>query len=111
MYREASGTSGMTAAMNGVINLSMPDGWVPEFAVHMQNAFVIEALEDQSAPEEVDRYENNTLMNLLEHEILPMYYDDQRKWVEILENSSKNVKPVFESARMAQEYYEILYNG
>jgi starch phosphorylase len=111
MYREASGTSGMTAAMNGVINLSMPDGWVPEFAMHMQNAFVIEALEDQSAPEEVDRYENNTLMNLLEHEILPMYYDDQRKWVEILENSSKNVIPAFESARMAQEYYEILYNG
>lgn len=111
MYREASGTSGMTAAMNGAINLSMPDGWVPEFAVHNQNAFVIEPLEDQSAPEEVDHYENNALMNLLESEILPMYYDDQEKWVEILENSGKNVTPTFESARMAQEYYEIMYRS
>lgn len=111
MYREASGTSGMTAAMNGAINLSLPDGWVPEFAVHKENAFVIEAMANQSAPEEVDKYENNALMSLLEQEILPMYYDDPEKWVVILENSSKNVKPAFESARMAQEYYEILYNG
>ena len=110
MYREASGTSGMTAAMNGTINLSMPDGWVPEFAVDKQNAFVIETLSDQSAPEEVDRFENNALMTLLEREILPMYYKDQKKWVEILENSAKSVIPGFESARMAQEYYEILYN-
>ena len=110
MYREASGTSGMTAAMNGTINLSMPDGWVPEFAVDKQNAFVIETLSDQSAPEEVDRFENNALMTLLEREILTMYYKDQKKWVEILENSAKSVIPGFESARMAQEYYEILYN-
>ncbi|MGN7204553.1 alpha-glucan family phosphorylase [Pedobacter sp. SAFR-022] len=110
MYREASGTSGMTAAMNGTINLSMPDGWVPEFAVDKQNAFVIETLSDQSAPEEVDRFENKALMTLLEREILPMYYKDQKKWVEILENSAKSVIPSFESARMAQEYYEILYN-
>lgn len=111
MYREASGTSGMTAAMNGTINLSMPDGWVPEFAADKQNAFVIETLSDQSAPEEVDRFENNALMTLLEREVLPMYYNDQKKWVEILDNSAKSVIPGFESARMAQEYYENLYKS
>jgi starch phosphorylase len=42
LYREASGTSGMTAAMNGSINLSIPDGWVPEFAQHGKNCFSIE---------------------------------------------------------------------
>lgn len=111
MYREASGTSGMTAAMNGTINLSMPDGWVPEFAVHQQNAFVIRTMTDQSAPEEVDRFENDALMTLLEQEVLPMYYEDKKNWVKMMENSSKNVIPAFESARMAQEYYEILYNS
>ena len=39
MYREASGTSGMTAAMNGSINFSLPDGWVPEFAKDEENCF------------------------------------------------------------------------
>ncbi|MFZ1748660.1 MAG: alpha-glucan family phosphorylase, partial [Saprospiraceae bacterium] len=42
LYREASGTSGMTAAMNGSVNFSIPDGWVPEFAKHLDNCFVIE---------------------------------------------------------------------
>ena len=42
LYREASGTSGMTAAMNGSVNFSIPDGWIPEFAVHGENSFVIE---------------------------------------------------------------------
>ncbi|MDZ7649446.1 MAG: hypothetical protein U5K54_21105 [Cytophagales bacterium] len=37
MYREASGTSGMTAAMNGSVNLSIPDGWIPEFSNHGKN--------------------------------------------------------------------------
>jgi starch phosphorylase len=110
MYREASGTSGMTAAMNGAINLSMPDGWVPEFAKHMENSFVIKAMEDQSAPEEVDKQENQALMTLLETQILPLYYKDKQKWVQILESSAKDVVPAFESARMAREYYKKLYS-
>jgi starch phosphorylase len=109
MYREASGTSGMAAAMNGAINLSMPDGWVPEFARHMENSFVITAMEDQSAPEEVDKQENQALMTLLEKEVLPLYYKDKEKWVQILKNAAKDVVPAFESARLAREYYEKLY--
>jgi starch phosphorylase len=109
MYREASGTSGMAAAMNGAINLSMPDGWVPEFARHMENSFVITAMEDQSAPEEVDKQENQTLMTLLETEVLPLYYKDKEQWVQILRNAAKDIVPAFESARLAREYYEKLY--
>jgi starch phosphorylase len=109
MYREASGTSGMAAAMNGAINLSMPDGWVPEFARHMENSFVITAMQDQSAPEEVDKQENHALMTLLESEVLPLYYKDKEKWVQILKNAAKDVVPSFESARLAREYYEKLY--
>jgi len=111
MYREASGTSGMTAAMNGAINLSMPDGWVPEFAKHMENAFIITERTDQSAPEEVDKQENDALMTLLESEVLPLYYTDKAKWKEILVKSAKNVIPTFESARLADEYYKKLYNA
>ncbi len=109
MFREASGTSGMTAAMNGAINLSMPDGWVPEFAKDRENAFVITPLEDQSAHEEVDKQENHALMTVLEEVVLPMYYKDNEKWVKILENSAKDVLPAFESARLATDYYEKLY--
>lgn len=111
MFREASGTSGMTAAMNGSINLSMPDGWVPEFARHMENAFVIAAMEDQSAPEAVDKQENRALMTLLEEEILPLYYNDPEKWVQILKTSAQDVVPAFESARLARAYYEKMYLG
>ncbi len=109
MYREASGTSGMTAAMNGSINLSLPDGWVPEFAVHLENAFIITPMSDQSAPEEVDKQENSALLTVLEEEILPMYYTAPEKWVQILEKAAKDVVPKFESSRLTDDYYKKLY--
>lgn len=109
MFREASGTSGMTAAMNGAINLSMPDGWVPEFAKDLENAFVITPLADQSAHEEVDKQENHALMTVLEDVVLPMYYKDNEKWLKILERSAKDVLPAFESSRLAIDYYKKLY--
>lgn len=98
MYREASGTSGMTAAMNGSINFSIPDGWVPEFAKDKENCFIIQ-------PEN----ENSQLMDTLEKAILPMYYKDQQQWLKILKKAATDVVPAFESARMAKEYYEIMY--
>jgi starch phosphorylase len=47
----------MTAAMNGSINLSIPDGWVPEFAKHGKNSFIIEPGEDSLSPEAKDKLE------------------------------------------------------
>jgi starch phosphorylase len=102
MYREASGTSGMTAAMNGAINVSLPDGWVPEFAKDKENCFVIQPTDD-------DNQEARNLMDTLENTVLPMYYDDHKQWLNILKKAAAEVVPAFESARMADEYYQIMY--
>jgi starch phosphorylase len=109
LYHEASGTSGMTAAMNGTINLSIPDGWVPEFAQHGVNSFVIPSASG-STQEEIDKGEAKNLMDLLEKEIIPMYYDHPDQWLEIVRRSMSDVVPEFDSGRMAHEYYEKMYS-
>jgi starch phosphorylase len=109
MYREASGTSGMTAAMNGSINLSIPDGWVPEFAKDGENSFLIQHADDQLSQQEKDKQENSRLLDVLEKTVLPMYYKDQQKWLNIVKKAATDVVPAFESGRMAKEYYEIMY--
>jgi starch phosphorylase len=110
MYREASGTSGMTAAMNGAVNLSIPDGWVPEFARDKINCFVINPSTGSLSEEEINCQENFNLMETLENSVLPTYYDQPLRWVEIIKNAANDVMPEFESNRMAKEYYERLYN-
>jgi starch phosphorylase len=109
--REASGTSGMTAAMNGSINLSTDDGWIPEFAKHGENSFVVPKADyiNMSIYEQ-DNYDLNKLYEILENEILPTYYDEHDKWRKIQHNSMKDVKENFNSDRMADEYYSIMYN-
>ncbi len=109
LYHEASGTSGMTAAMNGSVNLSIPDGWVPEFSKHGKNAFIIDTANDQLTQESKDKIEAHALLDLLEHEIIPLYYDNPDKWLNIVKNSMTDVLPFFDSGRMANEYYEKLY--
>lgn len=109
LYHEASGTSGMTAAMNGSINLSIPDGWVPEFAKHGKNAFIIEPGEDSLSSEAKDKLEATRLLDLLENEIIPMYYKSPAKWLKIMKAGMNDVLPYFDSSRMAQEYYEKMY--
>jgi starch phosphorylase len=111
MYREASGTSGMTAAMNGSINLSLPDGWVPEFAKDRENAFVIVPAADNLSYDEKDTKEAAELMDILENTILPMYYNDQKKWLTIVKNAAKDIVPTFDSGRMADEYYQKMYSA
>jgi starch phosphorylase len=109
MYREASGTSGMTAAMNGSINLSLPDGWVPEFAEDQQNCFLISPAVDRQSETAIDAAENSSLMDVIEKTILPIYYQHQAEWLSILKKSAADVEPLFESGRMAAEYYEQMY--
>jgi starch phosphorylase len=110
MYREASGTSGMTAAMNGSINLSLPDGWVPEFAVDNENCFVIPPATDPNASDK-DQHEARNLMDILENTVLPMYYNDQPKWLNIIKKAAVDIIPAFESGRMADEYYQKMYKS
>ena len=109
LYHEASGTSGMTAAMNGSVNLSIPEGWVPEFAKHGKNSFIITPAEDSLSPEAKDKLEAQHLLDLLENEIIPMYYNNPANWLKVVKASMEDVLPFFDSSRMANEYYEELY--
>jgi starch phosphorylase len=111
LFHEASGTSGMTAAMNASVNLSIPDGWVPEFAKHGVNSFIIPTADQTISQEERDKAEANSLMDLLEHEIIPMYYNNPEKWLSIVKASMTDVLPQFDANRMAQEYYEKMYGA
>ncbi|MFN8887432.1 MAG: alpha-glucan family phosphorylase, partial [Cyclobacteriaceae bacterium] len=111
LYHEASGTSGMTAAMNASVNVSIPDGWVPEFADHGKNSFIIGTADEKLSVEERDRVEADNLLTLLEKEVIPTYYDAPEKWNKIVKKAMKDVSPFFESGRMAQEYYEKMYNS
>jgi len=111
LYHEASGTSGMTAAMNASLNFSIPDGWVPEFASHEKNAFIIEPADDTLAPEAKDKVEAKNLLDVLEFEIIPAYYDHKEKWQKMVTSSMTDIEPFFDSGRMADEYYEKLYNA
>ncbi len=108
--REASGTSGMTAAMNGSVNFSTNDGWVREFINHGNNGFVVPIADyDNMSVQEQDDYDMNSLFDILENQILPMYYDNPHNWRQIVMNGMRDVRWQFDSNRMAKEYYEILY--
>lgn len=108
--REASGTSGMTAAMNGAVNFSTDDGWIPEFINHGHNGFVVPKVDYANmATHEQDEYDLNKLYEILEVEILPLYYDNYNTWRQVMKNGMQDVRFQFDSNRMAHEYYELLY--
>jgi starch phosphorylase len=107
--REASGTSGMTAAMNGAINFSIQDGWVCEWGKHKHNSFLIPVAPDGLSMEEVDKTDYNNMMDVLENDLLPLYYDKPDDWFKMMKTSMKEIIPYFDSNRMADEYYQ-LYN-
>ena len=110
MYHEASGTSGIAAAMNGAVNIGEPDGWFPEFAKDKINSFIIPEC-DTTLPDHVqDEADATNLYNLIENELLPIYYDYPNRWNEIVKKSMQDIIPKFDSNRMAIEYYEKLYN-
>jgi len=109
--REASGTSGMTAAMNGSVSVSIPDGWIPEFARDGENCFLI-PIADLSLPDrEKDRIEADNLLTILEQQVAPLYYDQPGQFLRIRQQAQRDVEPQFESGRMAQEYYQRLYGA
>ncbi len=109
--REASGTSGMTAAMNGSVNFSTDDGWIPEFVNHGNNGFVVPKADYENMHVQAqDDYDLNKIYEILENEILPVYYDHYDTWRQITKNGMRDVRFQFDSNRMANEYYEKLYN-
>lgn len=106
---EASGTSGMAAAMNGALNVSIPDGWFPEFVKDKVNGFVIPPSQPGLPEYQQDDADCNNMFDLLEKEIIPLYYDYPARWLSMIKNSMHDILPYFDSNRMAAEYYNRLY--
>ena len=107
--REASGTSGMTAAMNGAVNFSINDGWMVEFARHRHNCYLIPDTTAPGVTEIQDREDFENMYKVLLDELLPDFYDGKGMWKKIMINSMKDVLEYFRSRRMAEQYYSKLY--
>jgi glycogen phosphorylase len=111
--REASGTSGMKAAMNGLPNLSILDGWWDE-ADYVRTGWPIGHGELYSDEEYQDEVEANAFYDLLEQEIVPLFYDRDReglprKWVAKMKDAIRLNCPTFNTARMLRDYATIGY--
>jgi len=107
--REASGTSGMTAAMNGSVNVSTDDGWIPEFKKDEENCFVLPALDHLLPTYDQDKMDTDNLYNILENKVLPAYYDAPKTWQKIVFKAMDDVIPAFTTQRMADDYYKKLF--
>jgi starch phosphorylase len=107
---EASGTSGISASMNGAINLSKGEGWYDEFVDDGVNGFLIEKAAEGSTEVEEDRSESSAMYDILERKILPAYYEDKNQWFQLIKNSMSQIRPRFDSDRMVRQYYDELYS-
>ncbi|MFT4203214.1 MAG: alpha-glucan family phosphorylase [Chitinophagaceae bacterium] len=108
--REASGTSGMTAAMNGAVNFSTDDGWIPEFIKDGVNGYVVPQADYQhKSIADQDAEDMEHVYDILNDKILPTYYNQPDQWRSIAWNGMEDVRKQFNSNRMADEYYEKLY--
>ncbi len=110
---EASGTSGMKAAMNGALNFSVLDGWWIE-GFNDQNGFAIGDLRDFENDDEIDALEADALYSALEREVIPTFYEHiadgiPTKWVAMMKNSIATLTPQFSSDRMVTDYINRIY--
>ncbi len=108
--REASGTSGMTAGINASIHFSIDDGWHAEFEEDGRNSFTIFHADPNLSNEDIDAIDYENMMSRLENDIIPLYYNDEKKWISIAKNGMNDILEYFSSARMVKEYYEKMYD-
>jgi starch phosphorylase len=110
---EASGTSGMKAAMNGVPHLSIGDGWWAE-GFNGANGWLIDGGEPSANDDAVDAADAAALYRLLEDAIVPSFYDRDRdgiphRWMAVVKDAIRTVAPRFSARRMVKDYVERMY--
>jgi starch phosphorylase len=110
---EASGTSGMKAAINGVPHLSIGDGWWAE-GFTGTNGWVIDGGAPPDNPDAVDAADADALYRLLEEEVVPAFYDRDKsnvphRWLAVVKEAIRTVAPRFSARRMVKEYSERMY--
>ncbi len=111
---EASGTSGMKAALNGCLHFSILDGWWAE-AYNGENGFAIGRGEDYEDNVEQDMIERETLYSVLENVVVPMFYErgtnkTPDKWVQKMKNSIITNAGEYSTTRMVRDYYKLFYS-
>ena len=111
---EASGTSGMKAAANGVLNCSILDGWWVEGYQPRPSAGRSAAARTTPTPLYQDHVESQALYDILEKQIVPLFYkrgvdNIPREWIERMKNCMRKLAPVFNTNRMVRDYAEMLY--
>ncbi len=114
-HLEASGTSGMKAAINGAINLSVRDGWWEE-GYSEENGWAIGAGPEAAGSPDQDKNDAESLYRLLEEKVVPLYYQQDRSgmshgWIRMIKQSICSIMPRFSACRMAKDYFEKLYSA
>lgn len=111
--REASGTSGMKACLNGVLHLSVPDGWWYE-AYNGRNGWAVGDAEPKATTELEDIEDAETLYDLLENQVIPLFYQRDRNdlplgWTDMMKRSIQSNAPFYSARRMVKQYCELMY--
>ncbi len=114
---EASGTSGMKAAMNGIPNASILDGWWDEGFVedkHRRNGFAIGDRDEAESVKEQDKRDAENLYKTLDKQVLPLYFkqNDQglkREWIQMMKRAVSTSIYAFSTSRMIRDYWEEMY--
>ena len=108
---EASGTSGMSANMNGAVHFSIYDGWTVEGTFPGINGYTVEypGLDDDIPWQERHWKDHKFIMNTLENEIIPTYYDNKQEWARLMRQAIRTSEGYFNSDRMVIEYFNRIY--